>query len=324
MNVLVTGGAGFIGSHLVDALLARGDSVTVVDNFVEGRVENLPRRHSRLRVHRASILGRIDCLFGGVDVCYHLAALPRPQYSVVEPSATHRVNVNGTLNVLLACRDNQVRRLVFASSASVYGTQPEYPTSEKDEPHPMTPYSLHKVIGEGYCKLFSDLYGLETVALRFFNVYGPRQNPSGEYASLIPKFIQIIAAGGQPTIYGTGEQARDFVHVLDVVRALLAAGDTPGVSGRVLNIGSGDYYSVLSVFGMICQALDCYPAALSGPAQVEPARTMADIWQAKRLLGWRPEIELEAGIRLMALAALSAESALGVGAANSRGLTERI
>ena len=282
----------------MDALLARGDRVVVIDDFSEGRPENLPD-HPELDVFRRSILDDNADLFAGAEVVFHLAALPRPQYSVIAPLETHAVNVNGTLNVLLQCRDAGVRRMIFASSASVYGAQTEFPTAEIDPPHPMTPYSLHKWIGEGYCRLFNDLYHLETVSLRFFNVYGERMNPSGDYASLIPKFIKLVAEGQQPTIYGTGEQARDFVHVSDVVRALILAAETEKAAGQVINIGWGDCYSVNTVFEMICKALDKYPSAHSGPAQVEPVRTMADRWKAFRLMGWKPEIGLEQGIKML-------------------------
>lgn len=296
-TVVCTGSCGFIGSHLVEALLSRGDTVRVIDDFSEGKPENLPE-HASLRIYRRSILDDNADLFQGVDTVYHLAAMPRPQYSVNYPLITHQVNVDGTLNVLLAARDAGVKRLVFASSASVYGHQTNFPTAEIDPPHPMTPYSVHKVIGEYYCKLFSELYNLQTVALRFFNVYGPRQNPGGEYASLIPKFIKLIAADERPTIYGTGEQERDFVHVSDVVRALVLAGDSD-ITGEIINVGSGDSYQVHTIFETICKVLGKFPLPLYGPAQVEPQRTMADTWRAQRLLGWKPLVDIEDGIRGM-------------------------
>ncbi len=296
--IMVTGGCGFIGSHLVDALLQKGHSVIVVDDFSEGRPENLPES-PRLSIYRRSILDDNCDLLAGVGTVYHLAALPRPQYSVVEPERTHQVNAGGTLKVLLACRDAGVRRVVFASSACVYGRDAELPSCENDLPRPMTPYGAQKLIGETYCKLSSDLYGLETVSLRLFNVYGPRQNPSGEYASLIPKFIKLISSGERPTIYGDGSQARDFVHVSDVVRAFLLAAEKL-VAGRVFNIGYGDNCPVYDVFQMICKALGKEVEPLYGPAQVEPQATLASRQWAKHFLGWTPEIELEEGVRMMA------------------------
>lgn len=297
MKYLVTGGAGFIGSHLVEKLLGDGHQVLVLDDFSEGKWSNLPA-HANLEILKVSILDDINRFFVGTDVVFHLAALPRPQLSIVDPVPANLVNVNGLLNVLLAARDNNVKRLVFASSASIYGEQSVYPSPEDAEPNPMSPYALHKVIGEGYCKLFTNIYGLETNCLRFFNVYGNRMNPNGFYSSLIPKFIKMIKEGTQPTIFGSGEQARDFVYVEDVAEALIKAANSQ-IYGEVFNVGWGENYSVNKVHKIICDLLGKYIEPIHGEAMIEPTQTLADTLKSYQLLRWEPKITLEDGIKKM-------------------------
>ncbi len=294
MRYLVTGGAGFIGSHLVARLLEMGE-VIVLDDFSEGKREYLPLNNPHLIIYEASILEPIRNLFKGVDVVFHLAALPRPQKSIIEPECANEVNVTGTLRVLMACRENKVKRLVFASSASVYGQQDNMPSLETHKPNPMSPYALQKYIGEQYCQLFESIYGLETNCLRLFNVYGDRMNPNGEYASLIPKFITLLKAGKQPPIYGTGFQARDFIYVDDVVNAFLAAAQSEA-HGEVFNIGSEKTYSVRIIFEMLRTHLNAKIEPVFEPALIEPDMTLADCKKAHELLGWFNETSLSDGV----------------------------
>lgn len=296
MKALVTGGCGFIGSHLVERLLDEGHKVIVIDDLSEGKLEYLPTDNPNLEFHQKSILDDIGHLFKDVEAVFHLAALPRPLLSIEEPKPAHEVNVTGTLNILIHCRDHKVGRLVYASSASLYGEQPVYPSPEEATPNPMSPYALHKYIMELYAKLFETLYGLQANGLRFFNVYGDRMNPNGFYASLIPKFIKIIKSGERPTIFGTGEQARDFVYVDDVVEALILASKSKHY-GLAFNIGWGKNYSVNEVFKTIRRLLKIDVEPLYGPAVIEPTQTLADSQRARGLLGWEPKVSLEEGIR---------------------------
>lgn len=294
MKYLVTGGAGFIGSHLVERLLEHAD-VIVLDDFSEGKREYLPLDNPRLIVYEASILEPINNLFEGVDIVYHLAALPRPQKSIAEPEGAHDVNVTGTLRVLMACLNNKVRRLVFASSATIYGEQGRYPTSEACKPNPMSPYALHKLVGEQYCQLFESIYGLETNCLRLFNVYGSRMNPDGSYASLMPKFIKLMRQGEPPPIYGTGAQSRDFVYIDDVIDAFLMAGWSDA-HGEVINIGSEKTYAVRVIFDLLRSRLSVNVNPVYEPAVIEPEMTLADCEKAQRVLGWRSITSISEGI----------------------------
>ena len=225
-----------------------------------------------------------------VDAMFHLAAMTRPQESVSSPEITHRINVDGTFNMLMNCHKHKIKHFIFASSASVYGEQKRYPVKEKSSLNLMTPYALHKYIGEKYCRLFSDLYGVKTTCLRLFNVYGDGMNPYGEYSSLIPKFKRMAREGSQPTIYGTGEQKRDFVHVDDVVNAFIQATKVSGT----FNIGSGKCYSVNEVFEMIFKNKNTEP--LYGSPQIEPRKTLADLSLSRKVLKWEPTISLEEGL----------------------------
>ena len=294
MKILVTGGAGFIGSNLVDRLIDEGYKVFVIDNLSSGKKENL---NKKAIFYKADIcnLNKIFPLFKGIDYVFHLAANPRVLFSVENPIESHKVNVDGTLNVLYASYKNKVKRLIFASSSAVYGNIKKLPLREDMKPNPISPYGLHKLIGEYYCKLFSDLYNLETVCLRYFNVYGPKMDPEGPYALVIGKFLKLKKENKPLTIYGNGKQTRDFVYVNDVVEANILAMKSKKVGkGEVINICSGKNYSINYIAKLI-GGKKIYLPARKG----EMKHTLGDNSLAKKLLGWKPKISLEEGINYL-------------------------
>ena len=287
---VVTGGAGFIGSHVVDALIARGDEVHVIDNLSGGKRE---RVNPKVQFHEKDIrdFDAIAPIFAGADVVFHCAALPRVQPSIIDPRTTHDVNVTGTLNVLVGSRDAKVKRVVYSASSSAYGNQTTMPTHEDMTAHPMSPYGLQKYIGELQCRLFSEVYGIETVSLRYFNVYGPRGSAEGAYALVIAKFLDQKSKGEPLTVVPPGTQSRDFTHVRDVVRANLLAAESSEVGkGEVINIGGGRDRSVLEVAALVGG-----PTVFAEP-RLEPRRTFAAIRKAKELLGWEPQVVFAEGI----------------------------
>lgn len=294
MKFFVTGGAGFIGTNLVKELLSRGHEVVVLDNYAAGKKEE------RMQDGALYVEGDIrdpedlkNVCRNGFDGIYHLAALPRVTFSVEHPAETHAANVDGTLNVLIAARDFKIKRVVFSSSSSVYGNQEKYPVREDFIALPISPYALHKFIGEHYCRLFFDLYGVETVNLRYFNVYGPYFDPDGAYALVIGKFLKQKKDGQPMTVCGDGEYFRDYTHVSDIVRANILAMESGRVGkGEVLNIGNGKPYSVNEAVKMIGGEFVFVPER---PGDVR--FTQADSTKAKELLGWEPTILLEEGIR---------------------------
>lgn len=305
MNYLVTGGAGFIGSHLVDQLLkednkvtvvdGHNNKVTVIDNFSHGKYTNLPSNNSNLRVFDVDILGDIGNLFEGIDVVFHLAALTRPQWSILHVSETDQVNVHGTVKVLEHCRDNKVKRVVFMSSSNLYGEN-VYPTPEDAIPNPMNPYALQKFIGEQYCRLFEQLYGLEFNAIRPFNAYGTRMPLTGVYTSAVATFIDVLKNNLPLQMFGDGNQRRDFVYIEDIVdQMILMAHST--VHGEAFNCGSGTNTSINELLQIICNLIKKDIVPNRAPSQFEPTSTLADISKAERLLGWKPKISLEEGLR---------------------------
>lgn len=290
-RVVVTGGAGFIGSHIVDALVARGDEVHVVDNYAGGRHEE--RLNAKASYHEIDIRDQaaLAPVITGADGLFHLAALPRVQFSIDHPVESHDVNVNGTLSVLLAAKDGKVGKVIYTASSSAYGDQKTLPLVETMLPQPKSPYALQKYIGEHYCRVFSTVFGIRTVSLRYFNVYGPRFDPEGPYAQAIGKFLKLRKEGKPLTIWGDGEQTRDCVHVSDVVRANMLAFEKDSVGGgEVINIGSGKNVSVNEIARLIGGE-----TAHETP-RIEPRNTRADITKANALLGWEPTIKIENGI----------------------------
>ncbi len=297
-RVLVTGGAGFIGSHLVDALRARGRRVRVLDDFSSGRRRHLPR-HPAVEVligdvRDPEVLRRS---VAGVAVVFHQAALRSVPRSVEDPFSYHDVNATGTLRLLLAARDAGVRRVVFASSSSVYGDQPVLPLHEAMRPQPISPYGASKLIGEHYCANFSAHYGLETVCLRYFNVFGPRQDPDSPYAAVIARFIRAAQAGVPLEIHGDGKQTRDFTYVSNVVEANLAAAEARGCSGEVINVGCGERLSILDIVRELEDVLG-RPLPLRYTQAPPGARdTLADISRASARLGYAPAVGFGEGLR---------------------------
>ena len=295
----VTGGAGFIGSHLVDEVLRRGHTVRVVDNLSTGRRENLPAS-DRIEVIEGDISDPAVArrAAAGAAVVLHQAAIPSVPRSIEDPAASHRANVDGTLQILLAARDAGVKRVVFAGSSSVYGNAAVLPKREDMRPHPLSPYALQKLVGEEYCRLFTELYGLETVVTRYFNVFGPRQNPGSPYSGVISLFIDAMLAGKSPRIHGDGEQTRDFTYVDDVVQGVLLAAERPGVSGRVLNVAAGGRVSLLDLVRALQAILQTTVDPILGPPRAGDVRdSEADISEARRLLGFAPGTAFADGLR---------------------------
>jgi nucleoside-diphosphate-sugar epimerase len=296
---LVTGGAGFIGSHLVEELLRRGETVRIADNFSTGKRENLPA-NARVELIEGDLgdPAVAQRSVAGCDFVLHQAAIPSVPRSVKDPLTSHRANVDSTLQVLLASRDAGVKRVVYAGSSSAYGDTPVLPKREDMRPNPLSPYALQKLVGEQYCQLFSKLYGLETVTIRYFNVFGPRQDPGSAYSGVISRFVKVLADGQAPTIYGDGKQTRDFTYVGDVVRGVLQACHAPNVSGEVINVAGGGRVTLLELLRTL-QMILCQ----NTPPVFEPVRdgdvrdSQADIFKARQLLGFAPEVPLEDGLR---------------------------
>jgi UDP-glucose 4-epimerase len=297
---LVTGGAGFIGSNIVTRLVEQGARVRVFDNFLTGKRANLE-----------AVAGRVECIEGdlrdgaavnraaeGVRYVLHLGALPSVPRSVSDPLMSHEINVNGTLNVLLAARDAKCERVVFSSSSSVYGNTPTLPKIETMAPSPLSPYAVHKITGEYYCRVFWQLYGLPTVSLRYFNVFGPRQDPKSQYAAVIPRFVTSIVRGEPPTVFGDGKQTRDFSHVENVIEANLAACVAPREAcGEAFNVACGGRIDLLDLIATINEITGRKIKPRFEPAAPGDVRdSQADVDKAERLLGWRPRVSFREGI----------------------------
>jgi UDP-glucose 4-epimerase len=303
---LVTGGAGFIGSHLVEALVARGDTVQVLDNFSTGYRENLAAVADRVEVIEGDVvdLEVVRRAVRGVEVVFHQAALVSVPRSVADPLATHHACATGTLHVLMAAREAGVRRVVYAASSSAYGNSPRLPKSETDATAPLSPYAVAKLAGEQYCAAFHQVYGLETVRLRYFNVFGPRQRPGSPYSAVIPLFIDAMQAGRRPTIHGDGRQSRDFTYVDNVVRANLLAAEAAGVGGRVYNTACGQAASLLDLVEAINELLGTRIAPVhDAPRPGDVKDSLADLSRARADLGYEPVVDWREGLRRCVAAA---------------------
>ncbi len=298
---VVTGGAGFIGSNIVRTLCEQGQEVRVVDNLSTGRHDNLAGLASDVALHEGSVCDG-DLLreaFEGADYVLHQGALASVPRSVADPVATNRVNVDGTLQVLTAARDCGVKRVVYASSSSVYGNVPALPKHEDMTPQPMSPYAVSKLAGEHYCVAFHHVYGLETVSLRYFNVFGPRQDPHSQYAAVVPIFIESIMRGRRPVVYGDGEQSRDFTFVADVVTANLQAATAPGAGGTVMNLGCGERHTLNKLLELLQGLLgERVEAEYADDRAGDVKHSQADISRAREVIGYDPQVTFAEGLRL--------------------------
>jgi len=297
-KVVVTGGAGFIGSHLAERLVEQGYKIIILDDLSTGKIENIKELLNKESVEfvRGSVtdLRLLNRLFQDASYVFHLAAIPSVPRSVENPEASHEVNVNGTLNVLLAARENSVIKVVYASSSSVYGDTPTLPKREDMIPCPLSPYAVTKLTGEYYCQVFSKVYQLPTVCLRYFNVYGPRQDPNSQYAAVIPRFIQRVSEGNPPIIFGDGEQTRDFTFVKDAVEANILAAESDA-SGLV-NISRGESISINELAKLIIGAIGNNVKPIhQEPRPGDIKHSLADIAKA-RACGYKPKYSLEAGL----------------------------
>jgi UDP-glucose 4-epimerase len=299
MKVLVTGGGGFIGSNLAARLLADGHEVRVLDNFATGLRENLMGIEGDLDLVEGDVQSyeRVYAAVRDCEVTFHQAALPSVPRSVQDPLTTNATNVVGTLNVLLASRDCDVRRVVFASSSSIYGSSPALPKREDQTPAPRSPYAVAKLAGEGYCRSFSEVYGLDTVSLRYFNVFGPRQDPLSQYSAVIPNFISAALTGQQPRIFGDGEQTRDFTYVDNTVEANILAMTAEDVTGEILNIACNARISLNHVLEEITSQLGVELEPMyEEPRTGDVRNSLADISRAREVLAYRPTVDFREGI----------------------------
>lgn len=297
---LVTGGAGFIGSHLVETLIGQGQEVKVLDNFCTGKRENIVPFMDKMKLIEGDIrdVARVNEVMKGVDFVLHEAALHSVPKSIDDPVSNNDVNVRGTLNILIAARDNKVKRVVFASSSSIYGEREDLPEKEDDRPSPVSPYAASKIIGEYYCSIFSKVYGLETVSLRYFNVFGPRQDPASEYAAVIPKFITCMLNDESPPVHGDGLQSRDFTYIDNVVYATLSAATAGNLSGKVFNVACGKSHTVLDIVNQLNKILGkSIQPTFTPPRQGDVRQTLADVANVRRSLGVIDEVGFEEGLR---------------------------
>lgn len=296
---LVTGGAGFIGSHIAEALLDRGDSVRIFDNLATGRISNLAALKGRAEFVEGDLrdLDSLRSAVEGVEVVFHQGALASVPRSIADPIRSLETNINGTQNVLIAARDAAVRRVVYASSSSVYGNTPTLPKREDMPTNPMSPYALQKLTGELLCGIFTRIYELETVALRYFNVFGPRQDPTSEYAAVIPRFLTALIERRRPIIFGDGEQTRDFTYIANVVQANLLAATAPQAVGHAMNIGCGEQISLNTVLHMAGDLLGVtVDAEYRDPRPGDVRDSLADISLARRLLAYKPIVSFREGL----------------------------
>jgi len=297
---VVTGGGGFIGSHIVEELLRRRQTVRVIDNFSTGNRANLEAFRNSAEIIEADIAKakNLSEMIEGADYVIHQAAIPSVPKSIVNPVESHESNVNGTLNLLVACREAGVKRMVYASSSALYGDSPTLPKHEGMMPNPLSPYGAQKLFAEIYCQVFTRAYGLETVSLRYFNVFGPRQDPTSQYSGVLALFIPAVLQSRRPTIYGDGLQSRDFTYVQNVVEANLLACEAPGVGGQVFNVACGDRITVNSMLQQINQITgkDISPI-YAEPRAGDIKHSQADITRAMEHLHYEPKFSFEEGLR---------------------------
>jgi UDP-glucose 4-epimerase len=297
---LVTGGAGFIGSHITTALAERGDDVVVLDNLSTGSRDNLNHLGNKIVFIEGDLLERrkLEQALEGVEVVYHQAALASVPRSVARPLDTNAVCVTGTVNLLDAARQAGVRRVIYAGSSSAYGNQPSMSKRETDLPEPLSPYAAAKFAGEAYCKAFTATYGLETVVIRYFNVFGPRQDPTSEYSAVIPLFVTAMVRGKRPTIYGDGLQSRDFTYVENVVRGNLSAATAPEAVGKVLNVACGTQSTLLQLVAAINRVLcTSIEPIFADPRLGDVRESLADITAARAVLGYEPVVSFDEGLQ---------------------------
>lgn len=301
-RVLVTGGAGFIGSNLAEALLRMGHQVRILDNFSTGKRENLvfDETYPFFEIIEGDICDLNTCqrAMEGIEYVFHEAALPSVQRSVEDPLTSNSVNSGGTLNLLIAARDSGVKRVIYAASSSAYGNTPTLPKSEEMVPSPLSPYALQKYIGEEYCRLFFQLYGLESISLRYFNIFGPKQDPNSLYSAVIPRFIDALVSNRPPVIYGDGEQSRDFTYIDNVVQANLLAMNAKNTSGEVVNIACGKRVSLNQLLKILQDIIGSHISPLyEEPRKGEPRHSLADIKKGETILNYDPRIGTEEGLK---------------------------
>ncbi len=300
-KALVTGGAGFIGSHIAEALLMKGFAVRVLDNFSTGKKENLifDRQYRSLEILEGDICDPSICQIAvsGVEYVFHEAALPSVPRSIEDPEASNKINIGGTLNILLAASKEKVKRVIYASSSSVYGDTPTLPKHEEMSPDPLSPYALQKYVGEQYCRLFFQLYAVDTVSLRYFNVFGPKQDPNSLYSAVIPKFIDALVHHRAPTIFGDGEQSRDFTFIENVVQANLLAMSAKRLDGTSINIACGVRISLNQLLRLLKEILGSTQVPIYQEARKGDVRhSLADIRKAKDLMNYAPVVDFKAGL----------------------------
>ena len=301
-NVLVTGGAGFIGSNLTEALLQRGHIVRVLDDFSTGKKENLifGKGYPSLEIVEGDIrdLGTCRKAIKGMEYVFHQGALPSVQRSVEDPETSNAVNVGGTLNILLAAREKGVKRVIYASSSSVYGDTPTLPKDEEMPSNPLSPYALQKYIGEQYCRLFYQLYGLETISLRYFNIFGPKQDPNSLYSAVIPKFIDALVRDHPPVIFGDGEQSRDFTYIENVVQANLLAMSAAHLHGEAINVACGEKTSLNQLLDVLKKILGSKQSPIyEEPRKGDVRHSLADVRRAKEIINYEPKVGIEFGLK---------------------------
>jgi nucleoside-diphosphate-sugar epimerase len=301
-KVLVTGGAGFIGSNLTEDLLKRGHFVRILDNFSTGKRENLifDKAYPSLEIVEGDIRNLSTCqkAVQGMEYVFHQGALPSVQRSVEDPETSNAVNAGGTMNILLAAKDKGVKRVIYASSSSIYGDTPTLPKHEEMPSHPLSPYALQKYIGEQYCRLFYQLYGLETISLRYFNIFGPKQDPNSLYSAVIPKFIDALLQGRPPIIFGDGEQSRDFTYIENVVQANVLAMSAEHLHGEAVNIACGERISLNQLFNVLKEILGSELSPIyQEPRKGDVRHSLADIHKGREIIHYEPKVGVKIGLK---------------------------